>query len=81
MTTTISPAANHPKPLIVVHRMARSRLFTADCGALAGSRRFDADLGTFVQHTCHYTLAAEQRYDGMVTCPDCLALERTEAAA
>lgn len=70
ITTTLTG----PRPLIVVHRMERGRLFTADCGALAGSRRFDAGRGTFVQHTAHYTLEAVQRYDGMVSCADCLAL-------
>lgn len=69
-TTTL----NRPKPLLVVHRMERGRLFTADCGALAGSRRFDAGRGTFVQHTARYTLEAVQRYDGMVSCAVCLAL-------
>ncbi len=69
-TTTL----NRPKPLLVVHRMEPGRLFTADCGALAGSRRFDAGRGTFVQHTARYTLEAVQRYDGMVSCAVCLAL-------
>ena len=69
-TTTLAG----PRPLLVVHRMERGRLFTADCGALAGSQRFDTERGTFVQHTAHYTLDAEQRYDGMVSCTDCLAL-------
>ena len=54
--------------------MEPGRLFTADCGALAGSRRFDAGRGTFVQDTAHYTLEAVQRYDGMVSCVACLAL-------
>ena len=71
MTTTTTFAG--PRPLIVVHRMERGRLFTADCGALAGSRRFDVDLGTFVQHSAHYALTAEQP-DGLVACADCLAL-------
>lgn len=66
--------AKFPKPLFIVHHMEPGRLFTADCGALTGSRRFDIDLQTFVQHTGHYTLEAVQRHDGMVSCAVCLAL-------
>ena len=79
-TTTLAAeqTARFPKPLFVVHRMEPGRLFTADCGALTGSRQFDIDLQTFVQHTGHYTLTAEQP-TGLVACADCLGLQAVAA--
>lgn len=75
MNTDITATANHPRPLLVVHRIDREALFVTWCGAAAGDRQFDAERGTFVQHTAHYVLSAAGGVpDGMVACSACVAL-------
>ena len=67
MTQTISV-----KPLLIVHRIRVDRAFTAECGALAGSRTWDAGRGRWLQHTARYSLPPSPVGEDVI-CGDCRA--------
>lgn len=61
-----------PRPQLVVH-LSTSILGTA-CGRVAGMRRWDDALGTFVQDSAHLTLTALSAGPGAVVCAECARL-------
>ncbi len=66
-TTTIT---NHPRPLVVVHQAVG--LLSTACRRIAGGRRFDVELGTFVQDSSHLTIYPDGHPAGTVVCDRCL---------
>ncbi|MFT4296535.1 MAG: hypothetical protein QM582_14095 [Micropruina sp.] len=62
-----------PRPLILVHQLASGGVFGTSCGRVAGQRRFDAQLGTFVQDSAHLS-APVPAFDApgrVVSCSAC----------
>lgn len=63
-----------PQPQLVVHLSAG--ILSTACGRIAGDRRWDDALGTYVQDSAHLTLTALSAGAGAAVCAECLAIAK-----